>query len=361
MGHRPDRIALAVVVLGLAARLLAARMPFLTPDEEMHLEIASVPGLLGTYRASLGAAHPPLFFLLLHFWKGVAGTEWVLRLLPVAFGTAFLWAAYRWAGAIFGRTAALSALVLLAFLPSVVLVSVEIRSYSLLLWLAAGALLAIEGAFREESRRGLALFALLSALCLLTHYSAVFVVLPAFVYSAMRIGRERPPKRFVAAWAAGQALLAALCALLYTTHIAKLRGSAMERIAQEDWLKGSYFRAGRESALRFCARQTAAFFEFLLSSPVAGLLGAALLLGAIAWLAARRQPSAILIGVPFALAAAAGLLALYPYGGTRHSIVLAPFACAGIGVALARLSSERLWLPIALAIVLVPAGFIAVW
>src|SRR6185369_15539298 len=109
-------------------------------------------------------------------------------------------------------------------------------------------------------------------------------------------------------------LLAALCAVLYTTHIAALRGSAMERTAQEDWLKASYFRAGQESALRFCARQTAAFFEYLFSSPVTGIVGMVLLLGAIVWLAARMQPSAILIATPFALAVAAGLLALYPYG-----------------------------------------------
>ena len=361
MRHRPDRIALAIVALGLAARLLAARMPFLTPDDQLHLEIASAPGLLGTYEASLGVAHPPLFFLLLHFWKQIAGTEWALRLLPVAFGTAFLWAAYGWAGAIFGRTAALCALVLLAFLPSLVLVSAEIRSYALLLWLAAASLAAIERAFREKSPRGLALFALLSALGLLTHYSAFFLVLSAFAYSAARIGIERPPKRFVQVWAACQALLTALGVFLYGTHIARLRGSAMERSAQDDWLKASYFRAGRESAWQFCARRTADFFDFLLSSPVPGILGMVLLLGAITWLAARRQPSAILIGFPFVLAAEAALLALYPYGGTRHSIFLAPFACAGIGAALARLSSERIWLPIALAIALLPASFAAVW
>jgi 4-amino-4-deoxy-L-arabinose transferase-like glycosyltransferase len=361
LGRRPDQIALVIVALGLTARLLAARLPFLTPDDVEHLSIASGPGLLDVYRASLGAAHPPLFFLLLHFWKTVAGPEWALRLLPVAFGTAFLWAAYRWVSTLFGRAAALCALVLSAFLPSLVIVSGEIRSYTLLLWLAAASLAALERAFREESPGGLALFGVLAALGALTHYSALFLIASAFAYTAVRIGMRRPPRRFVRAWAACQALLAALVVLLYTTHIAALRGGALERLAQDDWLKASYFRAGQESVLGFCARQTVALFQYLMSSRSAGLVGIALLLGAIVWLAARRQPSAILIAIPFALVMTAGVLVLYPYGGSRHSFVLAPFAVAGIGLALARLSSERLWLPIGLAVVLGPAGFLAVW
>lgn len=352
-----DVVALAIVALGLAVRVCALRGVFVSPDETLQLQIASAPGLLGTYRESLSVAHPPLFLLVLHVWKRLVPTELGWRLLSIAFGTAFLWAAYRWAGSLFGKASALCALALLAFVPSLVLLSVEVRPYTLLLWLMAAALAVLERAFRERSPRKLSLFTLLCALCLLTHYSALLLVASAGVYAAVRIKVERLPIRFVRAWAVGQAALAGLLLFLYETQIRRLRGGALEKAAQGDWLRASYFQAGQESALAFCARQTLALFQFLFSSILPGIAGLVLLLAAVAWLAARRQPAWILLSLPFLLNLVAGLLSLYPYGGTRHSIDLAVFACAGIGRAVASLSSERIWVAIVLAILLAPAGF----
>ena len=309
-----------------------------------------------TYRASLGNAHPPLFFLLLHGWRRVAETGWQLRLLPVACGTAFLWAAYRWAASTFGLASGLITLAFLSFLPSVVLVSSELRGYALLLLLIAAALCALERAFARKSPARLVLFTLLAALALLTHYVAIRFIAAAFAYAAARIAIDRPPRRFVAAWAAGQVALAALLAFLFASHLSHLRGSSLEREAQTTWLRESY-RSASEGPLRFLGRQTLALFQFLFSSPAAGAVALILFLGGAAWLALRRRPSAILLGVPFVLAAAGGLLALYPYGATRHSADLALFASAGTSVALARLSGERLWVAVAVAAVLVAAGF----
>jgi uncharacterized membrane protein len=56
-----------------------------------------VSSISEVYRATLTNAHPPLFFLLLHFWLFIGTSEFVLRMLPVLFGTALLGVAYRWA------------------------------------------------------------------------------------------------------------------------------------------------------------------------------------------------------------------------------------------------------------------------
>lgn len=99
----------------------------------------------------------------------------------------------------------------------------------------------------------------------------------------------------------------------------------------------------------------------MFSTPAAGIVAGLLLLCGAALLAARRQPSTILLISPFALAGAGGLLRLYPYGGSRHSIDLGLYACAAIGVALARLSVDRPWVALALAALLAPAGFAVSW
>lgn len=350
-------VALLLVALGLLARLLAARAPFRTPDEALHLRIAASESLAATYRESLGNAHPPLFFFLLHLWRGVAHSDWTLRLLPVAFGTAFLWSSWRWARAALGLACGLVTLSCLAFLPAIVLVTSELRAYALLLWLIASALWALELAFARGDPRRLWLFTGLSALALSTHYAAFRFLAAAFVYALARILAERRPRRFVAAWAAGQAALAALAAFFLATHVARLRGSPLEREVRETWLRDSYWRAG-ESATRFLARQTLSLFQWIFSAPAAGAAALVLFAGGCVWLAARRRPVAALLAVPFLLAAAGGVLGVYPYGGTRHSADLALFACAGTGAGLAALTRERLWVALAVAAALIAGGFL---
>jgi hypothetical protein len=361
LDSRTTGVALLFLGLGLAVRLLAARAPFFGPDESLFLHIASAGDPPEVYRLSLNNAHPPLFPLLLRYWKPLARSEWQLRLLSVAFGVAFLWTAYRWAGRLFGKTCGLVTLAFLAFLPSLVIVSSELRGYALMLWLIAAALLVLERAFASGSAGELAIFTGLAGLSLLTHYSALWFVLSAFAYVAARLSGERRPRRFVLAWAAGQAAIGGLCLFLYRTHVSRLRGGPLEQEAKALWLSASYFRPGQETPLGFLARQTISVFQFLFSTPVGGLIALGLLAGGIAWLASRRRPSAVLLVLPLLLSAAAGLAGLYPYGGSRHSIYLVPFATAGAGVALTRLSRERTWIALVVAAVLAPAGFLVGW
>src|SRR5262249_7270010 len=131
--NRTGVLAAVLGLLGVAARLRAARGPFLTPDEALHLQIAAAGGAGDVYRSSLDNAHPPFFVLLLHAWRNVAHSDWTLRLLPVLFGSLFLWAGWAWARRLAGENAALLTLAFLAFLPSVVILSAELRGYALLL------------------------------------------------------------------------------------------------------------------------------------------------------------------------------------------------------------------------------------
>lgn len=359
-GFRGDRAAILLVVLGLAARVLAARHSFVSPDEDMHVRIAGSGSLGEVYRLSLTNAHPPLFLLILHGWQQIVGLTWQLCLLPVAFGTAFLWVAYRWARMLFGAIPALTALALLAFLPTVVLLSAELRSYSMALFLVAIGLAALESGLREESPGRIALAAGSMALALGTHYLALRPAFAALAYGALRIVASRPPRPVVRAFAASQAALAALFLFFYRSHLSKLRGGGMERDAQSDWLRASYLQA-EDGPLPFVLRQTAALFRYLFSSPSAGLLAGALTLAGVVILARERRPAALLLALPFVLAAAGSLLRLYPYGGSRHSVDLALFASTAIGISVARAAGDRPLVPLLLAAALAPAAFAATW
>ncbi|HEY1251418.1 MAG TPA: glycosyltransferase family 39 protein [Thermoanaerobaculia bacterium] len=357
LAARPDVVAAVLVALGLLARLRAANAPFLQPDEVLHFRIASASTAAATYRYSLTNAHPPLFYFLLRGWRHVAHSDWALRLLPVAFGTAFLWSAWRWAAGALGRACGLVTLACLAFLPSIVLVTSEVRGYALLLWAMASGLWALEDALETGSAGRLWLSTALFAVALATHYSALLFLGGAFVYAAVRIASGRQSRALGLHWAAGQALLGALAAFFDVTHIRHLHGGPLEAEVQSTWLQES-FRRGGQGAAAFLASRTLSLFQYFFSTRAGGAVGVVLFLGGVAWLAARRRPVAILLTLPFVLAAAGGLLAVYPYGGTRHDVALGLFAYAGTGVAFARLTGERLWAAVAVAAALVVSGFL---
>jgi 4-amino-4-deoxy-L-arabinose transferase-like glycosyltransferase len=359
LGRRTDAVAALLVALGVAARLRAARGPFMTPDEALHLKIAGAGSAIEVYRDSLNNAHPPLFVLLLHFWKGVAGSDWALRLLPVLFGSLFLVAAWDWARQLFGENAALLTLALLALLPSVLLVSAELRSYALLLCMIAASLAALERGLAESSAGWMAAFAVFGALALLSHYAAFRFAAAALAYSALRLRAGPRSSRLAAAWAAAVAFLAAVSLLLARTHLARLRGGALEAEARATWLREDYLQGGGQGAGAFLWRQTLSLFHYLFSSTPTGVVALGLFLFAVVLLARRRQPAAVLLALPLVLAAAGGLLSLYPYGGTRHSIDLVVFASAGAGVGLSRLTGDRRWVVLVASAALAPAAFFA--
>lgn len=358
---RPDHAAaLVLVTVGLAARVLAARRSFVLSDESLHLYLASPESLSEVYRWSLTNAHPPLFFLLLVFWQRVVGVGWELCLLPAGFGAAFLWVAYLWARSLAGLVSALTMLAFLAFLPQLVLLSAELRGYSLALLLVAAALAAFERGLRGNAPGWVALSGVSMALALGTHYLAIRSAIALCAYGAVRLLGQPSTRPVVRAWVASQTALAAVFVFFYTTHLSKLRGGGMERHAQSDWLRAAYLQA-EDDPLSFAARQSAALFRFLFTSPAGAISAAILVLGGLALAARERRPAAVLLALPFALAVAGGVLRLYPFGGTRHSIDLALYACAAIGIAVARLTGDRPWVPLVLAGALAPAAFALGW
>src|SRR4029077_8422654 len=146
-----ELFALAIAAMGFGLRILSAQGRSLSGDEAVHYLLVNLPRALDVYKASLDNAHPPLFFLLLHFWIRLGSSELFLRLLPATLGGAFLWVAYRWALILLGRSAALMTLVLLSFSPALISLSAEVRDYSLLLLLMTAALLLLERALEERS------------------------------------------------------------------------------------------------------------------------------------------------------------------------------------------------------------------
>ena len=120
---------------------------------------------------------PPLWYLLEWFDYRLFGTsEFALRLPSALAGIALVPVAWALARELADRAAAIACAALVTVGPLFVWYSQEARAYGLFMFTTGLAMLAFVRVLREPSGRRLALFAGAGALCLLSHYFAVFIL-----------------------------------------------------------------------------------------------------------------------------------------------------------------------------------------
>jgi hypothetical protein len=351
-------LPLLVLAAGLIARLAQAQAYFFNPDEALHVQLASQATVGLAYRAALTNAHPPLLILVLYYWRWLGQSELMLRLPSVLAGTAGAWMTYQWLELVTDRFTAFVGLLLLSFAPALIGLSAEVRQYALLWLFLSGCLYLSERAVRQSSPALMILFSLSLLGALLSHYSALIFAFAMGVYMLVRLVRHGKARRGVAvAWVCGQIAAAALAGYFLVTHVAGLRqegtaqgsaggkGIAAYLDAAEPWLRRSFFHSSDTNVALFIAAQTVGVFTFLLAHGAIGTLTLAAFLLGMASLLRRKEPFqeegprprelALLLGLPFAVTCGAALAGLYPYGGTRHSAVLALFGLSGASVGLA--------------------------
>jgi hypothetical protein len=166
--------AVVVVVAGIALRFVARSDMWL--DEALTLNIARLP--LGQLHEALrrdGA--PPLFYVLLHFWAGAFGTsDAAVRALSGVLSVAtlpFIWLAGRRVG---GRAVGACAVVIVASSPFAVRYATENRMYSLVAFLGAAGVVALQRSLRQPAAGNLLGVAVVSALLLYSHYWSIYLV-----------------------------------------------------------------------------------------------------------------------------------------------------------------------------------------
>jgi cellulose synthase/poly-beta-1,6-N-acetylglucosamine synthase-like glycosyltransferase/4-amino-4-deoxy-L-arabinose transferase-like glycosyltransferase len=190
------RIA-ALTALALTLRLALVAVQSLRLDESLSLAEARLP--FGTMVRNLFTwdVHPPLYYTVMHGWVALAGTsEIALRIPSVLFGTAAVPLLYLVARRLTSERGATMAAALGAASPFWVWHSDEARMYTLLLALSLAALWALFAACERNRPRDWAVYAMLTALSLSSHYFAA-LMLP--VHAAW-IMLQRPSRAIVKHW-----------------------------------------------------------------------------------------------------------------------------------------------------------------
>jgi len=144
--------------------------------------LSKVPGMEG---------NPPLYYVLAWLWAKAFGTGEVgLRSLSALCGIALVPVAWAAARQLAGPRAGVAAAALVAVNPFLVWHAQDARPYMLVALLSGVALLFFARALDSERPREVALWALFSALAVLTHYFAAFVFAAEALWLLRRLRRR---------------------------------------------------------------------------------------------------------------------------------------------------------------------------
>ncbi len=172
-------MVLAITVLAAALRFVTITGQSYWFDEattahEMQLSFGAMLHAMSTNEST-----PPLYYVLAWVWARVFGVgEAGLRSLSALAGTAIVPVAYLCGRELVSRAAGYVAATFAAVSPFLIWYSQEARAYMLFAALCALSLLFFARAWRVPSRRNIVLWAVGSALAVLTHFFAVFIVGP---------------------------------------------------------------------------------------------------------------------------------------------------------------------------------------
>jgi hypothetical protein len=197
--------ALALTLLGFALRLLhLSTLGDLEFDEIVSVRYAALaPDELLRRLSAAVFEHPPLFYLLLGGWRGLAGgSDMLARFLSILPGTLTIPLVYAAGRRLFGARAGLVAALLVAVSPLPVFYSREVRMYGLVACLALASFwLCLRALGRPRGAGNWAAYGLLAGGAALVHYAGLLVLLaqPAVVLLAGGTARHRLRPLLVAA------------------------------------------------------------------------------------------------------------------------------------------------------------------
>ncbi len=345
-----------VFTAGLAARLRLATLTYLNPDEAQQALLA-FGKWSDTLHDSLTVAHPPLLILLTHAVSLLSRTELALRLGPVLAGSVFPLVLFAWLRGVAGRMAAMAALLLLTLAPHLITVSAQLRSYTIAFLFLSASLLLLEHALENGRWPVMAASSALLWLCILSDYSMAWFAGAAGVYALLRL--RGSSVRLWVTWAAGQLVALLLYGLLFLLQVRPLEVLGIE----DTYLHGAFPSPARMLIFPFAG--TLKQFAYLMASVPLGALALVLFAIAIFWLWTGRtgierskgRALALLLVVPFLLAMAGAYAQHFPYGRTRHTLVIGIFAAIGIAIFVQTLRPRAAIVVLAGALLLTPLWY----
>ena len=169
-------LALVIVALGFGLRLYRLDAQSFWHDEAYSAGVArATPTDIVANRFS--DVHPPLYYLLLHYWLAIGQGDFVLRLFSTVLGVAGIAAMYSLGRVLCDENVGLVAATITAVAPYMIFYSQEVRMYALLFLLSTLLLTSYAHMLRTDSPSWWAAYTVLAALSLNTHFFSGLLIL----------------------------------------------------------------------------------------------------------------------------------------------------------------------------------------
>jgi dolichyl-phosphate-mannose-protein mannosyltransferase len=306
---------------------------------------------------SSGNSAPPLFVLLISAVLKLRTSELALRAIPCSAGIALIPTVYLLARRYVEKPWALAAAALVALSPSQVLLSQQVREYSLAALLAAAFTLATQAFLdRPEPRQTLRLAAV-TVVALFTQYGLALLGAALAAVTVLWLVLTRQPARVWGRWALVQAAalasIAAIVQLGLARQLADGKGGVTRTVR---YLAGGYWDRNVESPLAFIITRSEQLSSYAFPGAVFTLLLLTGMLSAAGDRSARRGLAIVVASLAVAIGAA--LVHAYPFGGLRQAIYLTPmlYVMAAVGAAAIGGASARWQPPVVIAALIAMIG-----
>jgi hypothetical protein len=339
-GGGPGREAWAVAVTLAALMLLGGyvRVAGLPPwhlawDEAWHLlDALQTSPLAVVVRNVQRQVHGPVGYLLWYATAQLTSDPFGLRFVSLLPGVMLIPTFYVLGRELFGRGAGIFLAVTATFAARLIVLSQLLRPYApmlLFLSLALATLLLFE---RTRDRRALVAYCVSTVLASLTHVSALVPITAVAAWWTVRARRGSSAIERPFAWAASHAILALFIVGYSYAQLHFAGGEASEPTANHRAFVSYFyqFQAMFPDGLTDAARQLFDMYRIFFFAPSApGWLAWVLILptavGVVCLAHHRRFDALALTGAVLFGGALLGLLGIYPFAPTRHSIYLVLF------------------------------------
>ena len=201
-------VLIAILLLGLLLRIHDLATESLWLDEGISIRIARL-NLLNIVNYCASGVHPPLHFIILHYWTGLFGdSEFSARFLSVIFGILALIVVYKLGSLIFDKETGILSALLMAISAFYIGNSQEARMYSLAILLALSSIYFFIKLFEKDNFSVKAGYVLFTTLLFYTQYSGFFILLVQNVFFfTMLLLSKKPGTLNLRRWLLIQAVL----------------------------------------------------------------------------------------------------------------------------------------------------------
>jgi 4-amino-4-deoxy-L-arabinose transferase-like glycosyltransferase len=191
---------LLLIAAAAFIRVYNANSFYYSADEAMHTGIAGASSLGEVLAFSRFEIHPPLLYILCHYWMMISSDPAFVRGLPLLFGLLTI-PLYYGIGRLLGdELTGLACAGLIAFSHGCIIQSYVVRQYMIFVFFISLAFYCYLRWRTQRSQTTLIGYGLFAALACLTHFSAIFDVACIAGFETARMLRRKAPGATLGSW-----------------------------------------------------------------------------------------------------------------------------------------------------------------